>query len=82
MVKIRLTRTGRKNLAQWRVGVFDVKTRRDGRPIEYLGQYDPHQTDAHKKLTVDVERLEHWLKHGAQPTATVASLIKKAGIEL
>ncbi len=73
MVRIRLTRTGRRNYAQWRIGVFDSRTRRDGRAIELLGYYDPHQ----KKLSVNEERFRHWLSKGAQPSQTVANLLKK-----
>jgi len=76
MVKIRLTRVGRKNKAYWRIGVFDSRTRRDGRPIEYLGSYDPHQDKPEDKVNVDRERVAHWIGKGAQPTEAVASLLK------
>ena len=82
MVRIRLTRTGRRNYAQWRIGAFDARTRRDGRPIEYLGWYDPHKENAQEKISVKKHRVEHWLSKGAQPTRTVTSLLKAAGIEL
>jgi len=82
MVRIRLTRTGRRNHAQWRIGAFDSRTRRDGRPIEYLGWYDPHKETEDQKASVDKERVQYWLGKGAQPTPTVASLLKGAGIEL
>ncbi len=80
MVRIRLARFGRKNKAYWRIGAFDAHTRRDGRPIEYLGSYDPHKTKDEEKVQLDRERVEYWLSKGAQPTETVASLLKKAGI--
>jgi len=80
MVKIRLSRVGRKNHALWRVGVFDSRTRRDGRPIEYIGYYDPHKETVEDKFQVDKQRVEHWLSKGAQPSQTVASMIKKLGI--
>jgi small subunit ribosomal protein S16 len=80
MVKIRLARAGRKNLAYWRVGVFDHKTRRDGKPIEYLGSYDPHAEKPEDKLDIDRERAEYWLSKGAQPSETVASLLEKIGV--
>ncbi|MDP6438748.1 MAG: 30S ribosomal protein S16 [Candidatus Brocadiia bacterium] len=82
MVRIRLTRTGRRNLAKWRVGVFDARTRRDGRPIEYLGHYDPHQEKDEDKIHVNVERAQYWLKQGAQPSRTVSSLLKKASVQV
>jgi small subunit ribosomal protein S16 len=80
MVRIRLTRSGRRNRAYWRVGAFDSRTRRDGKPIEYLGSYDPHKTKDEEKITVNRERLNHWLSKGAQPTETVARLLRKQGI--
>jgi len=82
MVRIRLTRIGRRNLAKWRVGVFDAHTRRDGRPIEYLGNYDPHATDDVNKVRVNVERAKYWIEKGAQPTRTVRSLLRIAGLDL
>lgn len=80
MVRIRLTRTGRRNKAYWRVGAFDAHTRRDGRPIEYLGSYDPHQEKPEDKLQVNKERVEYWLSKGAQPSETVAKLLEVQGI--
>jgi small subunit ribosomal protein S16 len=81
MVRIRLCRTGRKNLSRWRVGVFDKRTRRDGKAIEYLGFYEPHNEEENEKIKVDQERVQHWLARGAQPTDTVASLLRKVGIQ-
>ncbi len=80
MVKIRLARAGRKNQAYWRVGVFDSRTRRDGTPIEYLGSYNPHEEKDEDKVQIDRARAEYWLSQGAQPTESVASLLKKAGV--
>jgi small subunit ribosomal protein S16 len=82
MVKIRLTRCGRRNAPYWRIGAFDSRTRRDGRPIEYLGSYDPHKEKDEDKITFDRERVEHWLSVGAQPSDTVAQLLRKHGVEL
>ena len=81
MVRIRLTRVGRRNKAYWRVAAFDSRTRRDGKPLEYLGYYDPHQDDIEQKLRVDRDRVAHWLSKGAQPSETVASIIKKLKIQ-
>jgi len=80
MVRIRLTRVGRRKLSKWRVGVFDQRTRRDGRAIEYLGTYDPHKERAEDKLSVDAERVKYWLSKGAQPSETVAALLKRLGL--
>jgi len=80
MVRIRLSRTGRKKLSHWRIGVFDQRTRRDGKAIEHLGYYDPHKDKPEEKISIDAERLRYWLSKGAQPSETVASLLKNAGI--
>ena len=80
MVRIRLARGGRRNKAYWRIAAFDSRTRRDGAPIEYLGSYDPHQEKDEDKVSVNKERVEYWLSVGAQPTETVARLLRKQGI--
>lgn len=82
MVRIRLTRCGRRNKAYWRIGAFDSRTRRDGKPIEYLGSYDPHQENDEDKVSIKQDRVEYWLSKGAQPTETVAKLLLKAGVQL
>ncbi|WP_243545041.1 30S ribosomal protein S16 [Pseudodesulfovibrio tunisiensis] len=77
-MKIRLTRMGSKKRPFYRVVALDSATRRDGRPIEYLGHYNPMVEPAEIKL--DSEKIEKWLKQGAQPSNTVRSLLKKAGL--
>ena len=79
-VKIRLTRTGRTNRPFYRIGVFDVRTRRDGAPIEYVGYHDPVNQKA--GTVVKEERVRYWLSVGAQPSATVAGILKARGIAL
>ncbi len=79
MVRIRMTRVGRKNMAYWRIGVFDARTRRDGEPIEYIGSYNPHAKKAEEKVSIDRERVEHWVSKGAQLTDSVAALLKSTG---
>ena len=76
-VKIRLTRMGKKKAPFYRIVVADERTRRDGTPIEEIGYYDPMKTPAEIKL--DEEKVQKWLKNGAQPTETVKSLIAKNG---
>jgi small subunit ribosomal protein S16 len=68
----------RKN-PQWRIVVADRRSPRDGRTIETIGHYNP-QTDP-SVIVVDEERARHWLEHGAQPTRTVATLLRAKGIE-
>lgn len=77
-VAIRLTRMGRKNLAKWRIAVFDRHTRRDGRYLENLGTYDPHETPE-KKVQIDVPRYQHWVGNGAKPTEALARILKHTG---
>ena len=55
-------------MAYWRIGVFDARTRRDGKPIEYIGSYNPHATKAEEKLTIERERVDYWVGKGAQLT--------------
>ena len=76
-VKIRLKRIGAKKTPFYRVVVADSRYPRNGRFIEEIGYYDPMKTPAEIKL--DDEKVQKWLKNGAQPTETVKSLIAKSG---
>ena len=78
MVKIRLRRMGAKKAPFYRIVVADSRYPRDGRFIEEIGTYDPKANPA--ELKVNVERAQAWIKTGAQPTETVKSLLKKAGV--
>lgn len=80
-VRIRLTRTGRRNKPFYRLGAFDARTKRDGKAIELLGHYDPHATDDAQKYVFKTDRIQHWLSVGAQPSETVASILKKLKVE-
>lgn len=77
---IRMSRTGRTNTARFRIVVADTRMKRDGRFIEVLGTLNPHQTDLQKKLTIQAERVTHWIANGATPSKTVAQLLTEAGI--
>ena len=81
-IVIRLSRQGRRNRPHYRVGVFDRRTRRDGPPIEYLGHYNPLEADDEKKVTLNAERIQHWLGEGAMVSETVRSFLKREGIAL
>ena len=81
-VSMRLKRGGRKGYAQYRFVVADSSKKRDGGVIEELGVYDPHQEDNNKKVVLNKERVDYWLRQGSQPTETVKSLLKKQGISL
>ena len=75
-VSIRLRREGAKNRPFYRVVVADKRSPRDGKFIEVIGNYDPRKTGENYELNLD--RAEYWVKNGAQPSETVASIIKKA----
>ena len=77
MIKIRLARLGAKKKPIYRVVVAD--SRNNGRPVATLGMYDPSK-DMDSRLTVDAEAAVAWLGKGAQPTDTIRSIFKKAGI--
>ena len=75
-VRIRLTRTGRKNCPSYRIAVFDSKTSRDGKYIENLGSYDPKKKDVTQKVVIKIDRLKNWISNGAKMTPSVESLLK------
>ena len=77
MVKLRLRRMGAKKKPFYRIVAADSRYPRDGRFIEEVGTYNPLVSPA--EIKVDVERVQSWIKNGAQPTETVKSLLKKAG---
>jgi small subunit ribosomal protein S16 len=74
-VSIRLRREGAKNRPYYKVVVADSRSPRDGKFIEIIGTYDPKKPDHNSTLKLD--RIEHWMSKGAQPSDTVRSLIKK-----
>ena len=80
-VRIRCKRMGRKNSPYYRICVFDSRTRRDGRSIEDIGTYDVMNPDDNKVYSLKLDRLKYWLSVGAKPSETVASIIKKLGVQ-
>jgi len=74
MVRIRLKRTGTRNLPCYRVVVVDQRSSRDGKTIEEIGFYDPR----HDKETLNLERYDHWIAQGAQPSDTAADIARRA----
>lgn len=80
MVKIRLTRVGRRNAPYYRMVVADERRQRDGRHIEILGQYQPLRANAEPHIEIDRERALYWLNVGAQPSETVRSILAGLGI--
>jgi small subunit ribosomal protein S16 len=59
---------------------MDKRAPRNGRVIEELGWYDPCQDEPEKRMDLKAERIRYWLSVGAQPSETVQSLLKQAGI--
>lgn len=76
MVKIRLARGGAKKRPFYHVVATESRSSRDGRFIERLGYYNPNAKGGEQKLVVDVARVEHWAKNGAQISERVAYLVK------
>lgn len=76
MLKLRLKRTGKKRSPSYRLVVMENLTRRDGKPIEELGYYNP----INKQYKFDIEKIKKRLNDGVQPTETVLGLLKKAKI--
>jgi small subunit ribosomal protein S16 len=77
-VKIRLKRMGAKKAPFYRLVVADSRSPRDGKFIEEIGYYNPVTNPVDVKI--DSEKAKKWLSNGAQPSDTVKSLFKKAGI--
>jgi small subunit ribosomal protein S16 len=77
-VKIRLRRTGRKKQPTFRIVIADSQSPRDGKFIEVIGQYAPRSGE--KALNLQADRANYWLDNGAQPSDTVRSLLRKAGV--
>lgn len=80
-IKIRLARWGSKKRPFYRIVIAEVEAPRDGRFIEKVGTYNPMlpKEDA-KRITLEVERLKHWISVGAQPTDRVARFLGEAGL--
>jgi len=76
MLKLRLKRIGRKGSPSYRLVIMENTCRRDGRPVEEVGYYDPIS----KNYKFDQEKIKKWLTYGVKPTETVLNLLKKADI--
>ena len=74
-VRVRLTRTGAKNSASYRIVAADVRSPRDGKCLEVLGWYDPKLEGSNCEIKLD--RIYHWKKQGAKLSDTVRSLVNK-----
>ena len=78
MLKIRLRRLGQIHAPFYRVIVADSRSPRNGRFIEEIGTYNPCVEPS--EIKIDAEKAKQWIANGAQPTESVAKLLKKAGI--
>ena len=76
MLKIRLTRTGKKGQPSYRIIVIEQRSRRDGHPVDSIGFYNPLTEPA--TIKINKIKYDHWLTQGAQPTPTVRSLRSKS----
>ncbi len=76
MIKLRLKRYGKKREASYRIVAMNSSTRRDGRPLEELGFYNPRNNETRLDVPAIVKRLQQ----GAQPTDTVRDILRKANV--
>ena len=76
MLKLRLKRAGRKRSPSYRLIIIENRSRRDGRPIDEVGYYNPISKQYH----FEVEKMKKWLNYGVKPTMTVLNLLKKSEI--
>ncbi len=82
MIKIRLSRGGRKNVPFYRILATNSTSPRDSKFLEKLGTYNPLADEAdEKRVTINKERIEHWLSVGAQPTEKVAKFLIALGVK-
>lgn len=76
MVTIRLSRTGAKKRPFYHIAVADSRRSRNGRYIERLGFFNPGATGGEQRLRIALDRVDHWVGLGAQPSERVAKLLK------
>ncbi len=80
-MKIRLSRGGSKKRPHYSIVAADSRMPRDGRFLEKLGTYSPMlPKDSEDRVRMNVERVEYWLSHGAQPTDRIARMLEAAGV--
>ena len=80
-LKIRLARGGAKKRPFYRIVIADVRSPRDGRFIEKVGLYNPMlPKDDENRIQLDVERIQHWMSHGAKPSDRVLRFLDAAGV--
>ena len=77
MLRIRLRRVGKKGAPAYRIVVADSAAPRDGKYIEWIGQYDPKVDPP--AITIKKDRAEEWIRRGAQPSEAVRRILEKDG---
>ncbi|MFZ0566263.1 MAG: 30S ribosomal protein S16 [Chlamydiales bacterium] len=80
-LKIRLRQQGRRNRAVFRLVLSDSRSPRDGKYVEMLGCYNPYEADLEKGLTVQTDRVLHWLNQGAVLTEKAEKLVERRAPE-
>jgi small subunit ribosomal protein S16 len=78
LLKIRLSRVGKKKRPSYRIVVADSRSPRDGALVDIIGHYDPLTDPA--TIVINEEKALHWLERGAQPSEAAAKLLAKSGI--
>lgn len=78
MVKIRMSRKGKRNAAFFHVVAVDENKKRDGAVLEKIGTYDPAKKTAKEKLTINMDAYKSWISKGAQPSETVLQIVRDA----
>lgn len=81
-LKIRLRQQGRTNRATYRLVVTESRSPRDGKYVEMLGWYNPFEKELDKSLSVQADRVQHWLDQGAQLTDKAKTLVAKLAPKL
>lgn len=76
MLRLRLKKAGRKKQPSFRLVVIESRSRRDGRPIDEVGYYNPITKQSH----FETNKITKWIKVGVKPSRTVENLLKKAGL--
>lgn len=80
MVRIRMQRGGRRHVNYFRINAIEKRVKRDGQVLENLGWYNPQAKEKADQVSLNVDRIKHWLSTGAQPSDTVLHLLIKANI--
>lgn len=76
-VVLRLQRQGKKIQPNYRIVAIDKRKGASGKPIEVIGNYNPKAEKNTDKITIKMERYDHWVKIGAKPSSTLVKIINK-----